>query len=171
MLYKKLIRLLLFVDQKLRKCRYVPIPFLHKFDYLVSFILKFIHKRIGYPTPDLVGEKISSDFGILLAHCPDIDFIDLCIEEAQEKGVKDMKTLTRLIDKSRIKRGEKQIWGNIVKTYKRNGKLVTESLPLESPDEVDELREKAGLGSLSDYLVVAEELFIKIHRKGTLKDE
>jgi len=33
------------------------------------------------------------------------------------------------------------------------------------------LREKAGLGPLSDYLVVAEKLFIKIHRKGTLKDE
>ena len=69
------------------------------------------------------------------------------------------------VDRILISKGLPQRYGTIVKTEVIDGNYSTYSLPLESPDKVDELREGVGLGRLEDYLGRAEELYKKIERK------
>ena len=164
-MYKILVNTTFYIDQALRKCRYFPTPLLHAFDYATSSVIKFVYKRIGYPSVAGIGEDGVERFNVLLAHSPDFEFIEQCVLDATREGSTDIIGLTRLIDKLLVKRGEKQIWGNIVETKKEADGWITKPMPLRYPDKVDSLRKNVGVEPLAEYLEEAEKMFIKIYRK------
>ena len=115
---------------------------------------KHIHSEYGYPDFDLVGEKSSYNYWLIVQHC-DKDI------HLQRKVLRDLKTAVRkgkahkenlayLTDRVRKNQGKKQVYGTQVMRGELDG--VYRPYPIENEKMVDKRRIEIGLEPLQKYL-------------------
>lgn len=117
-------------------------------------ILEKIFLRVGYPGYDLVGEKGSHHFWLMVQHCDKTPAFQEKVLAAMKiqvaKRNADPKDYAYLIDRVMLNTNRKQVYGTQV-TYNLN---TCQSLPRPLRDSmtVNERRAKMGLGILEEYL-------------------
>lgn len=115
--------------------------------------LKEIIAEYGWPTVDLVG-KDGADAAWTIAQHSDLDpeFQETALElirAAAEDGQASWGNVAYLEDRVAAAKGEPQTYGTQIGCGPKGPKPAT---PLKSPERVDELRAKAGLGTLAEYM-------------------
>ncbi|MEO0341107.1 MAG: DUF6624 domain-containing protein [Bacteroidota bacterium] len=132
--------------------------------------IRAIFEEHGFPSKSLVGEEASHRFWVLVQHADqDVDFqaevtADLSIK--CEAGEADVKDYAFLLDRVRVNRAQKQVYGTQVELKADGSAFIPK--PLEDPDTVEQRRAQVGLEPLSKYLIDMNELYsysLKTSRK------
>lgn len=142
-------------DQQMRIDHQNPnkkVPFDENIDFENTKWLKEIVTKIGWPTPDKVGEAASHAAWLIVQHADhDIDFQKLCLallseafEQEQVKG----SCLAYLTDRVAVNSDQEQTYGT---QFHRNesGNLVPK--PIKDREKIEERRKKMGLEPFSVY--------------------
>jgi hypothetical protein len=121
--------------------------------------LKEIIAEHGWPTTDLVG-KDGADAAWAIAQHSDLDpefqaeALEL-IRTAAADGQASWGNVAYLEDRVAVGDGVPQTYGTQIGCVRGRAKLAT---PLTDPERVDELRAKAGLEPLDDYLAELDKI-------------
>jgi hypothetical protein len=121
--------------------------------------LKEIIAEHGWPTTDLVG-KDGADAAWAIAQHSDLDpefqaeALEL-IRAAAEDGQASWGNVAYLEDRVAAGEGVPQTYGTQIGCVRGRARLAT---PLTDPERVDELRAKAGLEPLDDYLAELDKI-------------
>ncbi|MPR31800.1 DUF6624 domain-containing protein [Salmonirosea aquatica] len=110
-----------------------------------------ILQLFGYPGKRLVGNKLSSTAWLIIQHSSlsvQEKYLPL-IQQAAEQGELDKSNLALLIDRLRLKKGQKQLYG----TQVHNGPDGRPSgfEPIEDESNVNKRRTEMGLPPLEEY--------------------
>ncbi|MGE0568120.1 MAG: DUF6624 domain-containing protein [Bacteroidia bacterium] len=130
-------------------------------DYGYYPILRGIVLKYGFPGFELVGEVASRNFGLLVQHqdsYPEFqDTVLKLVEKAYLIGDASGATLAYLTDRVRCNKGKLQIYGTQVNWINKKcyPKPVLDSINLNFR------RNKVGLTSEEDYLILMEKRYIK----------
>ncbi len=130
----------------------------------------------GYPGKALVGESQASTAFLVIQHA------DLTIQEkylpliskAADEGEVRWSAVALLVDRVRMRKGEKQIYGSQLNTDKATGQPFF--APIENPHKIDSVRATVGLGPLQEYadhweLKWDADTHIEFHEKRATKEE
>lgn len=152
---------LLAKDQEMRKNPNISISDVEEFDKKSTEILKKIIKKIGWPTISKVGEEAAHAAWVISQHTKDEDFLNECML-LMRKNIDDIskKDLAYIEDRVSLSKNGYQIYGTLVKSEEKNGKLVTELLPVKDLKNLNKLRSEMGLDSLEDQLKRCEEVYL-----------
>ncbi len=116
--------------------------------------LKAIFDKYGFPGYDLVGEKGSNSFWLMVQHCDkDVGFQQEVLKAMKAKLAKhnaDPKNFAYLADRVAINTGRKQIYGTQL-TYNTDSCQAIPK-PLEDSLNVDKRRAAIGLEPIESYL-------------------
>ena len=116
--------------------------------------LKSIFDKYGFPGYDLVGEKGSNNFWLMVQHCDkDVGFQQEVLKAMKAKLAKhnaDPKNFAYLADRVAINTGRKQIYGTQL-TYNTDSCQAIPR-PLEDSLNVDKRRAAIGLEPIESYL-------------------
>jgi hypothetical protein len=123
-------------------------------DSLNELKVKQIINQYGYPGYDMVGEKGSGDFWIIVQHCDD----DVPFQEKVLRLMKkqiDLKNASKvnyayLMDRVLVNKNQKQVYGTQCHLNEKTHKWGP--FPLKDPSRVDILRKSMGIEPLADYL-------------------
>ena len=128
----------------------------------------------GYPGKALVGEAQASTAFLVIQHA------DLAIQEkylpiiskAADEGEVRWSSVALLVDRVRMRKGEKQLYGSQLNTDQETGKPFFS--PIENPHKIDSVRATVGLGPLQDYadhweLKWDADAHIEFHKKRAAK--
>jgi len=121
----------------------------NKIDSLNLIRTKEIIKEYGYPGKSLVGDQ-SSTAWLVIQHADlktQEEYLPL-LEDAANKGELSKSSLALLLDRVKMRKGEKQIYGSQIQM--KNGKY--ELYPIEDEPNVNKRRAEMGLGSLEEYV-------------------
>jgi hypothetical protein len=129
----------------------------HRTDSLNLVRIEQIIQQYGYPGQSLVGSKQASTAWLVIQHSP------LAIQEkylpvlqkAANAGEIDKSNLALLIDRIRMYKGKKQLYGSQI-VSSPTGKRAFH--PIEDESNVNKRRAKVGLGPIEEY---AKEFGIK----------
>ncbi|MCR5886866.1 TonB family protein [Hymenobacter sp. J193] len=102
----------------------------------------------GYPGKSLVGEYQQSVTFLVIQHNPDEKYLPL-LTAAADKGELRWSSLALLVDRLRVARGEKQLYGSQLGPAV-NGHYQLQ--PIEDEPNVNNRRAKIGLEPLEQYL-------------------
>lgn len=108
--------------------------------------------RYGWRGKDDIGEDANETLFLCIQHLDDLTIQEKylpMLKQAVNEGCAEGWHYAFLVDRIRMNRGEKQVYGT--QTITRNGTLDY-VVPLENPDKVDSLRHGVGLGTLNEYL-------------------
>lgn len=114
--------------------------------------------RYGWRGKEEIGEEANEALFLCIQHVDDPTVQEKylpMLRQAVEEGRAEGWHYAFLIDRIRMNRGEKQIYGT--QTISRNGALDY-VVPLENPDKVDSLRQSVGLKPMNAYLDGAWDL-------------
>ena len=124
----------------------------------------------GYPGKSLVGNAQASTAFLVIQHA------DLAIQEkylpliskAADNGEVRWSSVALLVDRVRMRKGEKQIYGSQLNTDQATGKPFF--APIENPHKIDSIRATVGLGPLQSYadhwqLTWDADVHIEFHKK------
>lgn len=117
-------------------------------DSLNLIRIKEIVKQYGYPGKSLVGNQ-SSTAWLVIQHADlktQEEYLPI-LEDASNKGELPKSSFALLVDRVRMRRGEKQLYGSQIQT--KDGKNVI--YPIEDEPNVNKRRAEMGLGPLEDY--------------------
>lgn len=112
---------------------------------------KILNER-GWVGKDIVGAEANqtlflviqhSDLGVQQKYLP-------MMRDAVKAGNADAASLALLEDRIALREGRRQIYGSQIGTHPTTKKEYV--LPLEDPENVDERRQKMGLGTFGDYV-------------------
>lgn len=123
--------------------------------------IRAIFKEHGFPTKSLVGQEASHRFWVLVQHADqDVDFqaevvADLSVKYKEQEA--DVKDYAFLLDRVKVNRGQKQIYGTQVELKADGSAFIPK--PLEDPDTVEQKRAQVGLEPLSKYLADMNKLY------------
>lgn len=132
--------------------------------------IRVIFEEHGFPSKSLVGEEASHRFWMLVQHADqDVDFqaevaADLAVK--YKEGEADVKDYAFLLDRVRINRAQKQVYGTQVELKADGSAFIPK--PLEDPEAVEQRRAQVGLEPLSKYLTDMNKLYsysLKTSRK------
>lgn len=153
---------LLVKDQEMRKNPSISISDVQEFDKKSTEVLKKIIKKIGWPTISKVGEDTAHAAWAISQHTKDGDFLNECML-LMRKNINDIskKDLAYIEDRVSLSKNGYQIYGTLVKSEEKDGKLTTEILPVKDTDNLNNLRLEMGLNSLEDQLKRCEEVYLK----------
>ncbi|MGK7392809.1 MAG: DUF6624 domain-containing protein [Candidatus Cyclobacteriaceae bacterium M2_1C_046] len=123
-----------------------------KEDSLALLEVTDILENRGWPGKSLVGGKANHAVFMVIQHAPlEIQEKYLPLMKASvEKGESSGRNLAMLIDRVRMHKGEKQLYGSQLSKNNETGQW--ELYPIESPEKVNERRAEVGLGPIEDYL-------------------
>jgi hypothetical protein len=124
---------------------------IYKVDSINVLKIEQIFLKHGYPGRSKVGDNLSSTAFLVIQHA-DLAYQEKyfpLIEEAANKGELDKGSLAYLIDRIRIRKGQKQLYGSQVTDIDRDGKW--EFSPIEDEINVNERRKDMGLGRIEEY--------------------
>ncbi len=150
-------------DQKIRKDPQSSLQQIRAFESEFTDYLKKIVDTYGWFTISIFGEEVSYQAGILITHTQDKEFAQKCLA-LMEKSIEDIdKTNFALVyDKVMLSAGKPQRYGTKLRSYfDDSGKVVTEVVELEDPQNVSKLREQIGLAPLDEYIKNSEKLFLQ----------
>ena len=120
-------------------------------DSINQLKIEAIIEKHGYPGKSLVGPRLGSAAFLVIQHAGlemQEKYLPLLKEQA-EAGELRKGSLALLIDRIKLRKGEKQIYGSQVGMNQETGEYYFS--PIESPMKVDSLRETVGLGPLQEY--------------------
>lgn len=117
-------------------------------DSLNLILIKKIIKQYGYPGKSLVGNQSSTAWLVIQhANLQAQEKYFPILREAANKGELPKSSLALLVDRVRMGRGEKQLYGSQIQTT--DGKNVI--YPIEDEPNVNKRRAEMGLGPFEDY--------------------
>lgn len=122
----------------------------NELDCLNLVRIEEIIEEYGYPGKSLVGKQ--SEVAFLVIQHSDIETQEKylpILKEAADKGELSWSSLALLIDRIRVRKGEKRIYGSQVR-QKEDG--TYELFPIEDEPNVNKRRADVGLGPLEEYL-------------------
>lgn len=120
--------------------------------------IRQIIDRYGWLGKDDIGEDANETLFLCIQHVEDLTVQEKylpILRQAVEEGRAEGWHYAFLVDRIRMNRGEKQIYGT--QTVSRNNTLDY-VVPLENPDQVDSLRQSVGLEPMNTYLDGAWDL-------------
>ena len=113
-------------------------------------ITKLIDER-GYPGKSMVGGAQSSTAFLVIQHA-DLEvqekYLDIITAAADAQEV-PWSSVALLIDRIKMRNGEKQIYGSQLSLDQATGDYFFS--PIENPHQIDSIRGTVGLGPLQDY--------------------
>jgi hypothetical protein len=131
-------------------------------------IMENVFKRYGYPGFDLVGQKGSNHFWLMVQHCDkwpafQQQILDAMKPEVLKKNA-DAKNFAYLTDRVNINTGKKQIYGTQM-TY--NTKLCQAiPRPLTDSANVNERRYEVGLEAIEEYQNSMSQMHFEMNKAG-----
>lgn len=131
-----------------------------------------ILNEYGFPGYDLVGEKGSQDFWLVVQHSDhDPEFQKRVLKKMKaevEKGNADSKNYALLVDRVKLNNGKKQIYGTQV-DYNFN---LAQAYPkkLEDSLNVNQRRKSVGLVPIEVYLNEMSEIHFEMNKDGYIKN-
>lgn len=130
------------------------------------FRLKAIFEESGFPTFQMVGEKSSNNFWMMVQHSDfDVEFqekvLDLMLLAVKAKNASS-QNYAYLVDRLRTNRGRSQLYGTqlIVVDVNRGYELKT----VENRLRVDKRRLEIGLSPIKEYLKRSNKIFFEPNR-------
>ena len=131
-----------------------------------------IFNEYGFVGYDLVGEKGSQDFWLVVQHSDhNPEFQKEVLEKMKievDKGNADSKSYALLVDRVKLNTGQKQIYGTQVdynlKLAQAYPKRLADSL------NVNERRKSVGLEPLEVYLNKMSEMHFEMNKEGYIKN-
>lgn len=129
-------------------------------------LLSKIFKQYGYPGFDLVGEKGSNHFWLMVQHCDkqpgfQQEILDAMKPEVIKKNA-DAKNFAYLTDRVNINTGKKQVYGTQM-TY--NTKLCQAiPRPLVDSMNVNSRRREVGLEPIEEYQNMMSEMHFEMNK-------
>ena len=114
--------------------------------------IKKILDEHGWLGADVIGNQGSSTLFLVIQHS-DLETQNKYLpmmREAVIKGNAKGSDLAFLEDRVALRKGDKQIYGTQIAPDPETGKYIV--LPLFDPENVDERRAKAGLGTMQNYI-------------------
>lgn len=134
---------------------YWPGMSFHQVDSVNEVRLEGIIAKVGgYPGLDVVGASQKNTAWLVIQHAP-IAFQERyypLVEQAADEGQIALADWAYLVDRMRMNRGEKQIYGSQLWLPDRNASTLYQIYPLEDPFHVNERRAAVGLGPIEDYI-------------------
>jgi hypothetical protein len=127
---------------------------MNRTDSLNYFLLTEIFQKHGYPNYDLVGEKGSSDFWLLVQHQdrhPQFQEAVLAKMKVEvDRGKADATDYAYLVDRVKVNTGQLQVYG----TQMRHNADSTsfEPKPVVEPEKLNERRKSVNLSTIEDYV-------------------
>jgi hypothetical protein len=130
--------------------------------------LRFVIDKYGFPGYDLVGEKGSNNFWLMVQHCDkDISFQQRVLKAMKAELPKhnaDPKNYAYLTDRVLLNTGRKQIYGTQL-TYNLDSCQAIPK-PLIDSLEVDKRRATVGLETIESYLNWMSTLHFEMNKAG-----
>jgi hypothetical protein len=128
-------------------------------DSLNQIEAKKIFERYGFPGYDLVGEKGSMHFFLLAQHSDnDPSFQEqvlVALKGQVDRKNTDPKLYAYLLDRVRVNKGEKQVYGT--QLQRKKGVEGMELAPAIDPEKLDQRRATVGLPPVDEYLKMIRE--------------
>jgi hypothetical protein len=135
-------------------------------DSLNYFHLKEIFGKYGFPNYDLVGEKGSSDFWLLVQHqdkhpsFQDSVLVKMKIEVDSNKA--SASNYAYLVDRVKVNTGQPQVYGTQMQMNSDGTSF--EPRNVIEPEKLNERRKSVGLDSIESYIQMMNN-----HNSGSLK--
>jgi murein L,D-transpeptidase YcbB/YkuD len=123
---------------------------IHRSDSLNLVKIEQIIHEYGYPGKSLVGSREMSTAWLIIQHSPlsiQEKYLPL-IKKAAKEGEVEKSNLALLIDRIRMNKGQKQLYGSQVTTDSR-GHLSFH--PIEDEINVNKRRQESGMESIEEY--------------------
>lgn len=123
---------------------------IHRKDSINLIKIEQIIQQYGYPGQRLVGAKLANTAWLIIQHSPvavQEKYFPL-IEQAANQGEMSKTNMALLIDRIRVYKGQKQLYGTQVKIESTGQKSFD---PIEDEKNVNNRRAQIGLGSLEEY--------------------
>ncbi|ARK12870.1 DUF6624 domain-containing protein [Fibrella sp. ES10-3-2-2] len=122
----------------------------HKTDSMNLVRIEQIIKQYGYPGKSLVGERQKNTAWLVIQHSPlskQEKYLSL-IQRAANAGETEKSNLALLIDRIRMYKGRKQLYGSQIITAPDGSKFFH---PIEDKASVNKRRAQVGLGLIEEY--------------------
>jgi hypothetical protein len=126
---------------------------IHHNDSVNLIRVESIIEEHGWPTKDLVGEELVDVPFLVLQHCGDVEKMEKylpLIKEAVEREDLEKQSFALFIDRIKMFKGNKQIYGTQLSYNNETGEL--ELYPVEDETNLDQRREEMGLGTIEAYM-------------------
>ena len=122
-----------------------------------------IFLKQGYPGKSKVGGSLGSTAFLVIQHS-DLAYQEKyfpLLEKATNEGELEKSSLALLIDRIRMRKGQKQLYGS--QLHSNGGDSKMEFHPIEDEENVNKRRAEMGLGSIEEYakLFKIEYKFVK----------
>jgi hypothetical protein len=138
----------------------------HLTDSLNYFLCKSILNKYGFPNYEIVGNKTSNNFWLLVQHQDlHISFQDSALNKMKvevDKGLASGLNYAYLIDRVRVNSNQLQIYGTQMQLNKENTSYETK--PVIDPIKLNERRKLVGLGTIEEYIITMNTRYF-----GTIK--
>jgi len=124
--------------------------------------LKAIVQEHGWPTARLVGKDAVHDAFLLVQHASDTAFQKEMlprIEKSYRSGDLDGQSYALLVDRVRVRDGQKQIYGTQAKPIEQWKDKEPSLLPIEDEPNVEQRRAEVGLPPLATYLKMLKQVY------------
>lgn len=129
-------------------------------------LLAAIFARYGYPGYDMVGEKGSNDFWLMVQHCDmDVPFQQKVLAAMYvqvQKHNADPKNFAYLTDRVAVNTGHKQIYGTQLMYNTDSCQAIPR--PLADSLKVNEQRKAIGLEPIETYLNMMSQMHFEMNR-------
>ncbi len=109
-----------------------------------------IIQQYGYPGQSVVGLKLGNTVWLVIQHSPlavQEKYLPL-IQKAADNGEMEKSNLALLVDRIRMYKGKKQLYGTQISISSTGKKYFH---PIEDKANVNKRREKVGLGPIEEY--------------------
>ncbi|MFA7609815.1 MAG: DUF6624 domain-containing protein, partial [Bacteroidales bacterium] len=118
-----------------------------------------ILKEYGWPSTELVGEQGVNTIFLIIQHAnaKARNNYSKLLKKAARKDISQRPNYAYLIDKIKMDKGKKQIYGTQLKYVEE--KKCFELFPIKNIKNVDKRREKMFLPNLDEYLKLIEEYY------------
>lgn len=123
---------------------------IHKTDSINLVKTERIIQQYGYPGQRSVGPKQANTVWLVIQHAPlavQEKYLPL-IQKAADEGEMEKSNLALLVDRIRMYRGKKQLYGSQIITSPTGKKFFH---PIEDKANVNKRRAKVGLGPIEEY--------------------
>jgi hypothetical protein len=138
----------------------------HLTDSLNYFLCKRILDNYGFPNYEIVGNKTSNNFWLLVQHQDlRVSFQDSALTKMKvevDRGLASGSNYAYLIDRIRVNSNQFQIYGTQMQLNKE--KTSYETKPVIEPEKLNERRKLVGLGTIEEYIIIMNKRYF-----GTLK--
>lgn len=132
--------------------------------------LKEIIAKHGWPTVSTFGSKAANNAWLLVQHADaEPSFQEECLQILKDlpEGEASKGHIAYLEDRVRVNTGRPTLYGT--QFYEVEGRLVPR--PIESPDQLEERREAAGLETFEEYKAHMEKLNQDRKQEGKLEQK